>query len=88
MLCRITGWKAAGRPVFEINSLAREVKGNTVPLPKTLLKLILGMVVPRVVQRKIQALLPPELGQYLSEAQQGIHLAGRNALSACFHFLI
>ena len=76
--CRVTGWRASGKPVFEVNSLAREVKGNTVPLPKALLKLILTMVVPRVLQRKVQAMLPVELGQYLSEANQGVHITGES----------
>jgi len=74
--CRVTGWRAAGRPVFDINNLAREVAGNTVPLPKTLLKLILTMVVPRVILQKVQALLPVELGDYLSRAQKGVHVTG------------
>ena len=77
---RVTGWEVAGKPVFEINSLAREVKGNTVPLPKTLLKLILGIVLPRVLQRKVQALLPVELGQYLSDAPQGFHITGKSCV--------
>lgn len=78
--CRVTGWRASGRPVFEVNSLAREVKGNTLPLPRTLLKLVLSMVLPRVLQRKMQALLPPELGQYLAEAKRGVHVTGETSL--------
>lgn len=56
--------------------MARQLTGNTVPVPKTLLKFILSIVVPRVVSQKVQALLPVELGEYLSQAQQGVHITG------------
>lgn len=77
--CRVIGWRSTGRPVFEINSMARELTGNTVPVPKALLKLILSIVVPRVMSQKVQALLPVELGDYLSQAQQGVHVTGTSA---------
>lgn len=80
MLCRVTGWRSSGRPIFEVNSLARQLTGNTVPVPKTLLKFILGIVVPRVMSQKVQALLPVELGDYLSQAQQGVHITGKPLL--------
>ena len=76
MVCRVLGWKSAGKPVFEINSLSREVTGNTVPLPKTLLKFILTLVMPRVIRQKIQEILPVELGNYLANASQGVHVSG------------
>lgn len=59
--------------------MARQLTGNTVPVPKTLLKFILSIVVPRVVSQKVQALLPVELGEYLSQAQQGVHITGNGS---------
>ena len=56
--------------------MARQLTGNTVPVPKTLLRFILSIVVPRVISQKVQALLPVELGDYLSQAQQGVHITG------------
>lgn len=72
----MTGWRSSGKPIFEINSMARQLTGNTVPVPKTLLKFILSLVVPRVISQKVQALLPTELGEYLSQAQYGCHITG------------
>lgn len=38
-------------------------------------------VLPRVLQRKILAALPVELGQYLTDAKQGVHVAGMSPSS-------
>lgn len=41
------------------------MRGNKIPLPKQLFRTLLTAVLPRVVARKLAALLPPEFGSYL-----------------------
>ena len=56
--------------------LRRAVTGANIPMPRALLKLVLSLLVPRLLQRAILGSLLPELGKYLLEADQSIHLAG------------
>jgi hypothetical protein len=75
-----TGWRSAGKPRFEVRELGRTLRGSSIPLPKALLKLVLGATVPRLAHRALLAALPPELGSYLLEAGQGVHIAGARTL--------
>ena len=65
-----------GRPQWEVTHLRRAVTGNNVPLPRTLMRLVLALVVPRLVTRLLLTMLPPELGTYLIAADQTLYLAG------------
>jgi hypothetical protein len=47
-----------------------------VPLPATLLRMILNATLPRLLHRSLLTALPPELGQYLLDAGQEVHVAG------------
>ena len=71
-----SGWRPAGKPKFEVRNLQRTLKNSTVPMPKTLLRMILNATLPRLIQRALLVALPPELGQYLLACRQGIHIAG------------
>ena len=84
LFCSVQGWYEAKKPVLEILSLERLVKGSNVPLPKALIKAILTAVLPRVLQRKLLASLPPELGQYLIDAGRGFAIAGELWLNATY----
>ena len=75
-LCSTSGWRPAGKPTFEVRNLQRTLKSSTVPMPKTLLRMILNATLPRLIQRALLAALPQELGQYLLACRQGIHIAG------------
>ena len=75
-LDRGKGWCAAGKPRFEILHLARKVSGANVPLPVTLLRLVLGLTLPRLLHRSLLLALPPELGQYLLTAACALNIAG------------
>ena len=75
-LCSTSGWRPAGKPTFEVKNLQRTLKSSTVPMPKTLLRMILNATLPRLIQRALLAALPQELGQYLLACRQGIHIAG------------
>ena len=75
-VCSVQGWQATSKPAFEIHSLERSVKGNSVPMPKSVIRLILNSVLPRLLQRKLLRLLPQELGEYLLQAGKGFSLGG------------
>ena len=81
-LCSAAGWRPAGKPRFEVVNLQRSLKNSSVPMPKTLLRMILNATLPRLIQRALLVALPPELGQYLLACKQGIHIAGAAALHA------
>ena len=70
------GWTVGAKPHFEVTHLRRSVTGNSVPLPRALLRLVLGLVVPRLLTRLLLTMLPPELGTYLLSADQTVYLAG------------
>ena len=70
------------RPQWEVTHLRRAVTGNSVPLPRTLLRLVLALVVPRILTRLLLTMLPPELGTYLLGADQTVYLAGE-AFAVC-----
>lgn len=43
----LMGWQSAGLN-FEVVSLEREVQGTNIPLPRTLIKSVLNMIMPSV----------------------------------------
>jgi hypothetical protein len=76
LLCSASGWRPAGKPRFEVRNLQRTLKNSSMPVPKTLLRMILNATLPRLLQRTLLVALPPELGQYLLACKQGVHFAG------------
>ena len=72
----VTGWQAGAKPQWDIIHLRRAVSGASIPMPRALLKLVLSLLVPRLLQRSILSALLPELGKYLVEADQAVHVAG------------
>ena len=80
--CSVQGWQATSKPAFEIHSLERSVKGNSVPMPKSVIRLILNSVLPRLLQRRLLRLLPQELGEYLLQAGKGFGLGGELSTAA------
>ena len=74
--CSVTGWQVGARPLWDVVHLRRAVTGNNIPMPRALLKLVLSLLVPRLLQRWLLSALLPELGKYLVEADQPVHLAG------------
>ena len=59
-----------------MRNLQRTLKNSSVPVPKTLLRMILNATLPRLLQRTLLVALPPELGQYLLACKQDVHIAG------------
>lgn len=74
--CSVGGWAMGARPHWEVTHLRRAVAGNSVPLPRALLRLVLALVVPKLLTRLLLTMLPPELGSYLTSADQTVYLAG------------
>ena len=81
--CSTSGWRPAGKPHFEVRNLQRTLKNSSVPVPKTLLRMILNATLPRLLQRTLLVALPPELGQYLLACKQSVHIAGADLPPLC-----
>ena len=74
--CSVGGWTMGTRPTLEVTHLRRAATGNSVPLPRAVLRLVLSLVVPRLLTRLLLTMLPPELGTYLLNAEQTVYIAG------------
>ena len=65
------GQKPQDRPKFHVEKLKYSISGNNVPMPPTLIKHILRVAIPGLIQRRLLALLPRELGEYVQTARRG-----------------
>ncbi|EFN59785.1 hypothetical protein CHLNCDRAFT_56574 [Chlorella variabilis] len=65
------GWRQAEKPLFDVQHLATKLKGNNVPMPSTLVKHLLRVFIPEIIQRRILPLFPKEFGEYMLTAQRG-----------------
>jgi hypothetical protein len=63
--CRLGGWQPVEKPVFDVQHLKTRLKGNNVPMPDALIKTILRIAIPGLIQRKLLGVVPRELGSYL-----------------------
>ena len=53
------------RPQFDVTHLRTRLRGNNVPFPDALIKTILRLAIPGLIQRKLLGVVPKELGSYL-----------------------
>ncbi|KAL4421597.1 hypothetical protein ABPG75_010888 [Micractinium tetrahymenae] len=65
------GWRQADKPQFDVQHLTYKLRGNNVPMPSTLVKHLLRVFIPEIIQRRLLPLLPPEFGDYMLTAQRG-----------------
>lgn len=65
------GWRQSDKPQFDVQHLTYKLKGNNVPMPSTLVKHLLRVFIPEIIQRRLLPLFPPELGDYLLGSQHG-----------------
>lgn len=65
------GQKPQDRPKFHVEKLRYTIEGNNVPMPPTLIKHILRVAIPGLIQRRLLLLLPKELGEYVQTARRG-----------------
>ena len=50
-LCRQGGvWRQAEKPLFDVQHLTYKLKGNNVPMPSTLVKHLLRVFIPEIIQ--------------------------------------
>ena len=64
-------WVAAGgEAAFEVRNLQRTLKNSTVPVPKTLLRMILNATLPRLLQRTLLVALPRSWASTCSPASR------------------
>jgi hypothetical protein len=78
------GWRPGDRPgdrpQFHVENLKYSISGNNVPMPATLIKHILRLAIPGLIQRRLLGLLPREFGDYLAAAHKGVQLGADVAL--------
>ncbi|GAB4822561.1 hypothetical protein N2152v2_009607 [Parachlorella kessleri] len=79
---KLGGWQPGEKPVFDVQHLKTRLKGSNVPMPDALIKTILRMAIPGLIQRKLLGAVPRELGSYLLAAGQGFHATADVALVA------
>jgi hypothetical protein len=69
------GWRPGqqpqDKPKFHVEKLRYSIEGNNVPMPPTLIKHILRVAIPGLIQRRLLLLLPKELGEYVQTARRG-----------------
>ena len=69
------GWRPGqqpqDKPKFHVEKLRYSIEGNNVPMPPTLIKHILRIAIPGLIQRRLLLLLPKELGEYVQTARRG-----------------
>ena len=65
--CRRKGgaWRQGDKPQFDVQHLQYKLKGNNVPMPSTLVKHLLRIFIPEIIQRRLLPLLPKEFGDYM-----------------------
>jgi hypothetical protein len=64
-------WRQGDKPQFDVQHLQYKLKGNNVPMPSTLVKHLLRIFIPEIIQRRLLPLLPKEFGDYMLTAQRG-----------------
>jgi len=70
------GWTSHNGLKLEIIQLKKTSVGNSIPLPAGLVKTLLNLILPKIVERALLSMLPKELGIYLIESEKGLIAAG------------
>lgn len=74
----VDGWRPTQKLKLSITQLEHSISGTTVPVPKTLLKYMLNLLLPAVIEARLLAVLPAEVGQYfIGKDTPGVQLGGR-----------
>lgn len=68
------GTQPGDKPMFHVENLSYKISGNNVPMPPTLIKHILRVAIPGLIQRRILGIMPKELGDYLTTIHRGFSL--------------
>lgn len=74
----VDGWRPTQKLKLSITQLEHSISGTTVPVPKTLLKYMLNLLLPAVIEARLLAVLPAEVGQYfIGKDTPGVQVGGR-----------
>ena len=74
----LDGWQPASKLKLEIIQLEHSISGTSVPVPKTLLKYLLNMLLPALIEARLTAVLAAEVGQYfIDKATPGLQVGGK-----------
>eukprot|EP00892_Ulva_mutabilis_P006932 jgi/Ulvmu1/4610/UM002_0339.1 len=74
----LDGWRPTHKLKLSITQLEHSISGTTVPVPKTLLKYMLNLLLPAVIEARLLAVLPAEVGQYfVGKDTPGVQVGGR-----------
>lgn len=74
----LDGWRPASKLRLEIIQLEHSISGTSVPVPKTLLKYLLNMLLPALIEARLLAVLPAEVGQYfVAQGTPGLQFGGK-----------
>lgn len=76
------GWKPHSelKPLFDVQRLGYKIRGNNVPMPPSLIRQILRMAIPGLIQRRLLGVMLKEFGDYLVMAERAIDLQADVAL--------
>lgn len=70
------GWRSRGEPAFTVHRLWTRLVDNSVPMPSALVRRILTLAIPGVIEKRILEGLSRELGEYLLAAKRGGFVEG------------
>jgi hypothetical protein len=74
----LDGWQPASKLKLEIIQLEHSISGTSVPVPKTLIKYLLNMLLPTLIEARLLAVLPAEVGQYfIGTDTPGLQIGGK-----------
>lgn len=74
----LEGWQPMHKLKLNIETLEHSISGTNIPVPKTLLKYLLNLLLPALIEARLLAVLPAEVGQYFIDSDTpGVQLGGK-----------
>jgi hypothetical protein len=74
----LEGWRPTHKLKLHILQLEHSISGTNIPVPKTLLKYLLNLMLPALIEARLLAVLPAEIGQYFIDTDTpGVQLGGK-----------
>lgn len=74
----LEGWRPMHKLKLNIETLEHSISGTNIPVPKTLLKYLLNLLLPALIEARLLAVLPAEIGQYFIDTDTpGVQLGGK-----------
>lgn len=74
----LEGWQPMHKLKLNIETLEHSISGTNIPVPKTLLKYLLNLLLPALIEARLLAVLPAEVGQYFIDSETpGVQLGGK-----------